>query len=134
MKKSTNYGEAYVTKGIAYVRHHISDRLMSAGIATSRNEANWLQDVAKERNQSFLHFLQENLDKEVFVALLKNRKQLVWSVALQTDISSSSLAVMDKELYSELFKVDFKTYLKILENLKTIPIASEQGRDIYIFV
>ena len=39
-KKSVSYGIGFTTKGIAYIRHHIADRLIADKVINSRNEFN----------------------------------------------------------------------------------------------
>ena len=104
-KKTTFYGSEFVTKGVAYVRHHIGDRLISDKVISSRNEFNerfWIP-FRNSSYRNFFEFLKDNLTSKQMLDLTANdKRQIIWCCGISPTIKTSSLIVMLAQQYKKL--------------------------------
>lgn len=105
MKKRINYGQLYTTKGIAYVRHHIGDRLISDKIVADRDEFNekFWNSFQNSNCKTFFEFLQNNLTAVQLKELTANdKRQIVWTTGIVRQAKTSCLIVMLTKNYKKL--------------------------------
>ena len=104
-KKAVNYGNDYVSKGVAYIRHHIADRMISDKIITSRNDFNdiFWNPFRNSNYRNFWSYLQDKLTSKQFLDICSNdKRQVLWICGITPQIKTSSLVVMKKDVYTRL--------------------------------
>lgn len=104
MKKKVNY-VGCTTKGVAYIRHHIGDRLISDKVVSDRdafNEKFWVP-FRNSSSQNFFSFLQDNLTiRQLHELTANDKRQVVWCSGITPLVKTSSLIVMRIEDYNKL--------------------------------
>ena len=105
MKKRIDYGNGYTSKGIAYIRHHIGDRLIADKVVSSRPEFNekFWNSFQQSSCKTFFEFLQNNLSAVQLKELTGNdKRQIVWTSGIVRQAKTSSLVVMLTKNYKKL--------------------------------
>lgn len=108
-KKTVSYGDAFQTKGVAYIRHHLADRLISDKVLNSREEFNKIvwNNFRNSTSKSLFLFLISMFGVDVIATIVANdTKQALWSAGITPECKTSTLVVLKKELYQKLEKMD----------------------------
>jgi hypothetical protein len=122
MKSKRSYN-GMVTKGVAYIRHHVADRLISDGLVKSRNEfTEIVWKPFQTSNVSFIIFLFGLFGDKLRNFVIKDRKQALWTACFIGKAKTSSLCVLPEKLYHQAFKLDDKVFLALLT--KTVPTSN----------
>lgn len=128
MKKRVSY-ENCQSKGVAYIRHHICDRLVSNRVVADRVSFN-INFWTPFRNSSysnFFEFLKVSLTTKQLLDLVSNdKRQIIWTCGITPQVKTSCLVVMKVSDYKRLDSLTTnETYYACYSVKRTITSAND---------